>query len=110
MSSPLFKGSEKPNSDRKTVQFSDATSIRRIQGTKIDIFIRELNFKRADGQQVGRIQSKAGISMAPEEVLADDEQIIGVYGEYSYTIDSLSIIVWRPFPLKELKEIGLCQT
>ena len=92
------------------MQLSDAPSIRRIQGSHYDFYIRELNFKRADGQLVGMIQSQAGISMAPEEVLADDEQIIGVYGEYSYTIDSLSIIVWRPFPLKELKEIGLCQT
>jgi len=79
------------------VNLSDAPSIRRIQGTKIHEWIRELKFKRADGQQLGRIQSQARCPMADEEVLADDEQIIGVYGTMEYDIVSLGMIVWRPY-------------
>ncbi len=97
MSSPLFKGSNKPDSDIKTVHLSDATAIRRIQGTNTSNWILELNLKRADGQIVGRIQSEAGYPMADEEVLAPNEQIIGVYGTYASTIWSLGMIVWRPY-------------
>ena len=99
------------------MHLSDAPSIRRIQGTEIGRYIRELNFKRADGHLVGkdnwynrvlnfmradgqlegRILSQAGIPMADEEVLADDEQIIGVYGTYNIDICSLGMIVWRPY-------------
>ena len=97
MSSPLFKGAKKPDSGIKTVHLSDAPSIRKIQGTKIGEWIRELNLKRADGHLVGRIQSEAGVDMAPEEVLAEDEQIIGVYGTNCLLIMSLGVIVWRPY-------------
>ncbi len=79
------------------MHLSDAPSIKRIQGTKSDTFFRDLNLKRVDGQIVGRIQSEAGKPMAPEEVLADDEQIIGVYGTYTYNILNLGMIVWRPY-------------
>ncbi len=99
------------------MHLSDAPSIRRIQGTNIGDWLRELNFKRAEGQLVGkdnwytrvinfmradgqlegRIQSEAGFPMAPEEVLADDEQIIGVYGTNCGCIMSLGMIVWRPY-------------
>ncbi len=79
------------------MHLSDASSIRRIQGTKIGCWIRELNLKRSDGQLVGKIQSEAGISMADEEVLAANEQIIGVYGTYFGVILSLGVIVWRPY-------------
>jgi hypothetical protein len=94
----LFKGSDEPDSGIKTVNLSDAPSIRRIQGTSTEIGIHELNLMRADGQLEGRIQSRAGIPMANEGVLADDEQIIGVYGTTElYTIASLGMIVWRPY-------------
>jgi hypothetical protein len=48
---------------------------------------------------VGRIQSQDGYPMESEEVLAEDEQIIGVYGTYDYSgsISSLGMIVWRPY-------------
>jgi hypothetical protein len=35
--------------------------------------------------------------MADEEVLADDEQIIGVFGTHGSDIFSLGMIVWRPY-------------
>ncbi len=93
----MFEGGWEPRSAIKTVHLSDAPSIRRIKGTENDcLYIRELNLKRVDGQLVGRIQSEAGIFMADEEVLADDEQIIGVYGTRSDNISSLGMIVWRP--------------
>jgi hypothetical protein len=98
MSSPLFRGWNKPTSALLTVQLSDAPSSRRIQGTYSDGFIRELNLMKAHGQLVGRIQSQAGYPIMEEEVLADDEQIIGVYGKkYANTINSLGMIVWRPY-------------
>ena len=54
MSSQLFNGKGKPTSGIQTVHFSDAPSIRRIQGTKFGDYMRELNFKRADGHLVGK--------------------------------------------------------
>ena len=79
------------------MHLSDAPSIRRIQGTNSNAYIRELNLMRADGQLVGSMQSEAGVPMKPEEVLADGEQIIGVYGTYYDDIYSLGMIVWRPY-------------
>ena len=86
VSSPLFKGYDEPDSATQTVNLSDAPSIRRIQGTKIGDWLRELNLMRADGQLVGRIQSQDGMPMEDEEVIADDEQIIGLFGTYKYGI------------------------
>ena len=54
-SSPLFKARNAADSQLKTLNLSDATSITKIQGTNTDYDIYELNFKKADGQEVGKI-------------------------------------------------------
>jgi hypothetical protein len=92
----VFTARLKPDSRIKTVHLSDAPSIRRIQGGKNMGWICELYLLRADGQLEGSIQSQAGADMADEEVLADDEQIIGMYGNCSSFFHSLGMIVWRP--------------
>ncbi len=97
MSSPLFKGGKEPDSALQTVHLRDAPSIRRIQGTKKGYCIYELNLMRADGQLEGKIKSSAGEPME-EEILAADEQIIGVYGRTNHKdIVSLGMIVWSPY-------------
>ena len=48
-SSPVFAGSCSSNSELKTLNLSDATSIKKIQGTATNNWICELNFKKADG-------------------------------------------------------------
>ncbi len=54
---------------------------------------------KEDGHLVGKIVSQAGKPME-EEILADDEQIIGVFGEYDkFDIKSLGMIVWRPYQI-----------
>ena len=54
-SSPLFKARNAANSELKTLNLSDATSVRKIQGTATVRYIKELYFKKADGQEVGKI-------------------------------------------------------
>ena len=94
--SPLFAASSAPDSQLKTLNITDPSSIRKIQGTITGNYIYELNFKKADGQEVGKIQSHQ-YNLDPEEVLGADEEIIGIYGKYNGShIGSLSLIVWKP--------------
>ena len=96
-SSPLFQASIAPDSELKTLNLSDASAIRKIQGTTTNTYIFELNFKKADGQEIGKIQSYQ-TSLDTEEVIASDEEIIGVYGKFHFgEIGSLSVIVWKPY-------------
>ena len=97
-SSTLFQASNAPDSELKTLNLSDASAVRKIQGTKDGTYIRELNFKKADGQEIGKIQTGYQTSLDTEEVIASDEEIIGVYGKFhNGDIGSLSMIVWKPY-------------
>ena len=79
------------------MNLSDASAIRKIQGTTTDYYIYELNFKKADGQEIGKIQIYQTF-LDTEEVIASDEEIIGVYGKFhNGDIESLSVIVWKPY-------------
>ena len=97
-SSTLFQARNAPNSELKTLNLSDASAIRKIQGTNTNNVIFELNFKKADGQEIGKIQTGHEPRLDTEEVIASDEEIIGVYGKFhNNVIGSLSMIVWKPY-------------
>ena len=56
-SSPMFAGSKPSDSAKKSVHLGDVANIMQIQGTKEDFFVRQLIFKRENGDEVGRIDT-----------------------------------------------------
>ena len=93
----MFAGSDTDElSELKTLHIKDIAQIKRVQGLTDEYYIHELIFKITDGTEEGRIEAYQ-YSLAEDDLLAEDEEIIGVYGQYkdSY-IGYLSLLVWKP--------------
>ena len=56
----------------------------------------QMMFKRADGSEVARMETYTWDLSTTETVLADGEEIIGVYGYKNNDIDALGLLVWKP--------------
>ena len=83
-----------------TVHFGDVNQVRRVIGTTEvgGWAVRQMMFKRADGKEVARMQTStynASLSTT-ETVLADGEEIIGVYGFKTGAIYALGLLIWKP--------------
>lgn len=98
VTSPLFEGPKPSDTGKMTVNVGDVAQIRKLIGTKEGYNIRQLILRRADRTEVGRIETSSGAYLSnTETVLAEGEEIVGVYGKYdSAYIDGLGLIVWKP--------------
>ena len=95
----MFAGFEPSDSAKKTVHLGDVANIRQIRGTAEGYRIRQLIFKRENGDEVGRIQASDDIPLSDVVTrLADGEELIGFAGQIDDLIYGLSAVVWKPQP------------
>jgi hypothetical protein len=74
--------------------------IKRIKGSELNnnFGLHKLSFGEKDGSEVAKVELWNARPYGPEFVLADDEEIIGVYGtkEFDNYGVALGFIVWKP--------------
>jgi hypothetical protein len=60
--------------------------------------IHKLSFGKKDGSEITKVELNNNRPYGPEFVLADDEEIIGIYGtqKESDYFSQLGFIVWKP--------------
>ena len=96
-SSPVFTATGQDAQGLQTVAVPDFSLVKRINGTNQTDWICILSFGKKDGTEITKLQLSSS-SHGPEIVLADDEEIIGIYGskEVSTLFSQLGFIVWKP--------------
>ena len=80
---------------------ADYSLVKRIKGSELnkdDRQIHKLSFSKRDGSEITKVELHNGRPYGPEFVLADDEEIIGIYGtqKESNYFEQLGFIVWKP--------------
>jgi len=76
----------------------DVDKVKRIKGTANGWGFHRAYFLNSAGKEVSWIKLGENAGFAPEQVLEDGEQIVGVYGSKNSktSITSLGFIVWKP--------------
>ena len=96
--SPVFLGKTQTAQDMIEVPITPA--IRKIRGSINSNYIYQIIFQSKEGQELQKMESSASNNFASDQVLADGEEIIGVYGTKdqhgSGFFVSLGFIVWVP--------------
>ena len=97
-SSPMFTAKLEKDKDMKSVNIQNYAMVKRINGSKGSSYIHKLSFKKKDGTEITKIEIGIWNSYGQESVIADDEEIIGVFGtkDYDNYIWQLGFIVWKP--------------
>jgi hypothetical protein len=74
--------------------------IKRIKGSELNnnFGLHKLSFGEKDGSEVAKVELWNARPYGPEFVLADDEEIIGIFGTSNSTewFEQLGFIVWKP--------------
>ena len=81
----------------QAVAIPDYSQVKRINGTVTSCYLCGLSFGKQDGTQITKVEMHSN-TFGQETVLADDEEIIGIYGSkevYTY-FTQLGFIVWKP--------------
>ena len=76
----------------------DYAMVKRVNGSK-DNPIHKLSFKKKDGTEITKVETPWNASpYGQESVIADDEEIIGVFGtkDVDNHVYKLGFIVWKP--------------
>ena len=95
--SPVFLGKNQNADNLEEVKITP--QVKKIRGSVIGTCISMLYFQDKDGTEIAKIVSSER-NFAPDQILEDDEEIIGVYGTKSINdyglFSSLGFIVWKP--------------
>jgi hypothetical protein len=74
----------------------DYSQVKRINGTNTGSWwLVHLSFGKKDGSQITKVEYSSCTS-GPETVVADDEEIIGIYGVKELYGIALGFVVWKP--------------
>ena len=95
--SPVFLGQTQTAQDMIEVPITPA--IRKIRGTQNGTWLYQIIFQSKEGQELQKMESYVTNKFASDQVLADGEEIIGVYGtkdQHESGFYSLGFIVWVP--------------
>ena len=86
VSSPLFTGTGQGAQGLQSFAIPDFSQVKRINGTKSNDWLYGLSFGKKDGTEITKVEVLSGYAFDQEALLADDEEIIGIYGtkEVSY--------------------------
>ncbi len=76
---------------------ADYSVVKKIKGSDTSNQITKLNFAKKDGSEIAKVELHS-TPYGPESVLADDEEIIGIFGtqQKSSCFEQLGFIVWKP--------------
>jgi hypothetical protein len=76
----VFTGKGENDQNMQSVNIQDYAIVKRVNGSKGNC-IHKLSFKKKDGTEITKVESGANWDPYGEDsVIADDEEIIGVFG------------------------------
>jgi hypothetical protein len=73
----------------------DYSQVKRINGTAYSWWLGRLSFGKKDGSRITQVEFNS-FDLEPETEIADDEEIIGVYGTKELYSIPIGFIVWKP--------------
>ena len=79
-SSPVFTAKNENDQNMQSFNIHDYAIVKRINGSKGTSAIHKLSFKKKDGTEITQIETTNWNPYGQESVIADDEEIIGVFG------------------------------
>ena len=93
----MFAGNGQGTQGLQSFAIPDYSQVKRINGTVTNTWLYGLSFGKKDGSQITKVEVQS-YTFGQEAVLADDEEIIGIYGtkEVSTYFSQLGFIVWKP--------------
>ncbi len=78
--SPVFTGKGENDQNMQSVNIQDYAIVKRVNGSKGDC-IHKLSFKKKDRTEITKVETEYnGNPYGEDSVIADDEEIIGVFG------------------------------
>ncbi len=79
VASPVFTATGQDAQGLQSFAIPDYSQVKRINGTATSQWLCHLSFGKKDGSQITKVEYNS-YSLGPETVIADDEEIIGIYG------------------------------
>jgi hypothetical protein len=69
-----------------------------VKGSRPGDCFQQLSFLKKDGIQIAEVKLGSVTQYGPETMLADDEEIIGIFGTKNATdfVTNLGFIIWKP--------------
>lgn len=97
-SSPVFTAKYENDKDMQTFDVQDYAMVKRVNGSDSGSAIHKLSFTQQDGTEITKVEIANWNPYGQESVIADDEEIIGVFGTISDSnfVYQLGFIVWKP--------------
>ena len=97
-SSPVFTAQGENDQNMQSFNIHDYSLVKRVNGSKDGTTVHKLSFIKKDGTEITKVETANWQLYGQESVIADDEEIIGVFGtkDSSNYVDSLGFIVWKP--------------
>ncbi len=97
VASPVFTATGQDAQGLQSFAIPDYSQVKRINGTNHNQWLCHLSFGKKDGSQITKVECSS-YTLGPETVIADDEEIIGVYGNKEVDVYGVSqgFIVWKP--------------
>ncbi len=96
--SPLFTAKIQDTKNLQSLTIADYSVIKRVKGSVGGRVIHKLSFGKKDGSEITKVELSTYEVYGTDFVLADEEEIIGIFGTNNVTeyIDQLGFIVWKP--------------
>ena len=80
-SSPVLAAKGENDQNMQSFNIPDYAMVKRVNGSKGNGSIHKFSFKKKDGTEITKIETPANWDpYGQESVIADDEEIIGVFG------------------------------
>ena len=97
VSSPVFSTTDTNDSEMRSFNIPNYSLVKRVNGTEKGNWLRCLSFNKKDGTELTKVETQTGKPIGPEFVIADSEEIIGIYGwKNDEAYSNLGFIVWQP--------------
>ncbi len=80
VASPVFNVSNLNVQSMQSVNVSDFSLVKRVNGTKDYNTLSCLIFSKKDGTLIAKVEKSSGKPYGSESVIGDSEEIIGIYG------------------------------
>ena len=82
----------------QSFKIPDFSLVKSVNGSSSGYPVHKLNFKKKDGTEITKVETDTRKSYGQESVIADDEEIIGIFGtkDVNKFVNTLGFIVWKP--------------
>ena len=96
--SPVFTSQGENDEGMQSFNIPDYSLVKSVNGSSSGWPVHKLSFKKKDGTEITMVETDTRYPYGQESEIADDEEIIGVFGtknRENYVCD-LGFIVWKP--------------